>query len=633
MPENRRVDIRRILADPELRRELMVATVQATQAREGIETSREQAERAYYVVTEGERTAFFDLEQFRAVHGNSERREEAFALALRDCHARGRVRLDVARRDFSAVDGSPLAYRLGPLAHVFREAVPLEPSWGIAAQGVATADDSRFVRCRWELPNEVVGPGRDWVPFAKGGEFSRFYTDVYLAVLWRDNGAEIRRYDRAYIRNEQFYFKAGLTWPRRTQKGFNLRVLPEGCIFADKGPAVFPINEADTFYLLGVANSAVAEHIMRELVSFGSWEVGVIKRLPVPRPTPAQRERIADLAQTIYEAKAAWDEGNETSTRFRKPWLLRDDLSATSPLSTALERLTAIESDGDARVQKLYGELNDEVYKLYGVPDSRRSIIEDILGERPPELLWPQMEGKTAEHKRMEHVFRLLSYVAKRVVADSEDGIAPFSPIDGQPDLVERVHLELAALFRDRDVGQVEAEIANELRKNVSGYRRTAGIGEWLRNIFFEFHGSLYRNTPVIWHLASSRGTAPFAFGALVDYHRFDRNRMAKLRSHYLREAIETFRREAALADKSSNAEARLEWQTRLEEAVDFDRRLQWVEEGHHEGRDGGPYDYRILTPWKSAKDRPKGWDPDLDDGVQVNIAPLYRAGLLRANG
>ena len=42
-----RVDIRRILRDPALRRELMVGVIIATQAREGIETTREQAEAAY----------------------------------------------------------------------------------------------------------------------------------------------------------------------------------------------------------------------------------------------------------------------------------------------------------------------------------------------------------------------------------------------------------------------------------------------------------------------------------------------------------------------------------------------------------------------------------------------------------
>ena len=39
----------------------MVSTIQATQAREGIDTTSEQADRAYYVVSEGEKAAFFDL--------------------------------------------------------------------------------------------------------------------------------------------------------------------------------------------------------------------------------------------------------------------------------------------------------------------------------------------------------------------------------------------------------------------------------------------------------------------------------------------------------------------------------------------------------------------------------------------
>ena len=43
----RRVNLRAILADPKLRRELLVSTIRATQAREGITTTQEQAEAAY----------------------------------------------------------------------------------------------------------------------------------------------------------------------------------------------------------------------------------------------------------------------------------------------------------------------------------------------------------------------------------------------------------------------------------------------------------------------------------------------------------------------------------------------------------------------------------------------------------
>ena len=105
---------------------------------------------------------------------------------------------------------------------------------------------------------------------------------------------------------------------------------------------------------------------------------------------------------------------------------------------------------------------------------------------------------------------------------------------------------------------------------------------------------------------------------------------MARLRSTYLREAMDTFRREAALADKEGRADDRVGWQAKLEEAQDLDRRLQWVQEGHHEGPEGGDKDFRILTLWKKPHERPKGWGPDLDDGVKVNTEPLQKAGVLR---
>lgn len=47
MRASSRIDVRAILRDPCLRRALMVPVIQATQAREGITTTREQAERAY----------------------------------------------------------------------------------------------------------------------------------------------------------------------------------------------------------------------------------------------------------------------------------------------------------------------------------------------------------------------------------------------------------------------------------------------------------------------------------------------------------------------------------------------------------------------------------------------------------
>ena len=628
---SRRLNVKAILADADLRRQLMVSTIQATQAREGIDTSPEQADRAYYVVTEAERATFFELERFKGgKRGDQDKRHEMLVKGLR-AEADG-LRYDIARRDFAAIDGSPLAYEcVGIIAPVFRELPALDPAVGTAAQGLATAADDRFVRCFWEIPEDARGQGCAWVPFAKGGEFSRFYADVFLVVDWRDHGADIRGFDGAYIRNEQHYFKPGMTWPLRTQRGFNLRVMPEGCIFGHKGPAVFPKDPSETFYLLGIANSAPAEFLLRGLMSFGSWEVGVIKRLPIPQVSSKQMERVFHLAKSIHDAKREWDTGNELSTSFTRPWVLRS--ADAKSFSEALDAALAFEVAAEEQIQTTYNGLNAEAYRLYGIPDATEAHIERNLGERPPEVIWPQMEGKTVEQKRMEHVWRLLSFAVKRVIEADNDGLVPFSQATGEARLVDRVRQELVGFFPGRDESQLEVEIVNELKRSVKGYRTCASLDDWLANAFFDCHVSLYKSRPIFWHIVSTQGTAPFAFGALVHYHRFDKNRMAKLRASYVRDAIEELRREAGLADKAGRAEDRVELQAKVEEVQALDKNLQLIQEGHHEGPHGDTRDFRILTPWKKPDARPKRWTPDLDDGVKVNIAPLDRAGVLRVSG
>lgn len=102
MARHERADLRAILADPDLRRELMVRTIQATQAREGIETTKEQAERAYYAVTEGERASVFDLRRFRtSKSGGGDRRHQMFVKAL--AGADDGIRYDVRRREFDTL--------------------------------------------------------------------------------------------------------------------------------------------------------------------------------------------------------------------------------------------------------------------------------------------------------------------------------------------------------------------------------------------------------------------------------------------------------------------------------------------------------------------------------------------------
>lgn len=629
----RRLDIRGILADPNLRRELMVPTIQSTQAREGIETTHEQAERAYYVVTEGERATFFDLEPFRAIKRQPERRHEMFVRSLQNDE--GAPRIDVARRDFGFIEGSLLAYRnIVWLAPLFKDHPSLDPAYGATRSGLNTTEIERFTRQRWEVATDP--DERTWVLFAKGGDFSRFYSDWDLVIDWKADGKVYKgvvaeKYGSAsrFVKSESDYFRPGVTWMQTTNLGINARLLPGLGIFGVASPTFFPNDAAQMMVFLAVMNSALFD-ALAHCVATRNWGATAIGSIPIPRMSATLQTTLGEMARSIHDCKANWDDGNETSTRFSVPWILRKDLVGGDSLGARLEALSRREQADENDIREAYARLNDAVFSLYGIPDQTRARIEEGLGERPPELLWPQQAGKSPDQKRMEHVWRLLSYAVKRVLEADDDGIVGFNAVNGEPRLVERVRQELATLFPGRDANQVEVEIVNELKRTVKGYRKCASLDEWLDNAFFEYHAGLYKNRPIFWHIASAQGTSRFAFGALVHYHRFDKNRMAKLRASYLRDAIEEFRREAGLADKAGRTDDRIEWQSKVEEAQALDKKLQLIQEGHHDGAEGGERDYRILTPWKEPHQRPKGWDPDLDDGVKVNIEPFEKAGVLR---
>jgi len=62
-------------------------------------------------------------------------------------------------------------------------------------QGLATANDARFVRFTWEAPPaEWVLPARarHWAPFEKGGGYGKWFGHHFWVVDWQYNGARIK---------------------------------------------------------------------------------------------------------------------------------------------------------------------------------------------------------------------------------------------------------------------------------------------------------------------------------------------------------------------------------------------------------------------------------------------------------
>ncbi|HKQ38033.1 MAG TPA: BREX-1 system adenine-specific DNA-methyltransferase PglX, partial [Verrucomicrobiae bacterium] len=190
-----------------------------------------------------------------------------------------------SQQDFAALPTSAYGYWMS------KRLIALygpENSIGVRAaevkQGTATADDFRFLRLAWEIPVVTIGLTSDWAPFAKGGEYSRFFDDIHLMICWKGNGREVDAFPGAYIRNSSFYGLPGITWPRRTTSPFGPRAFPAGCAFGDKGPVAFPKTGVSPYVLLAVLLSCPARLILSVRLGAGddapgsasrSYEVGL----------------------------------------------------------------------------------------------------------------------------------------------------------------------------------------------------------------------------------------------------------------------------------------------------------------------------------------------------------------------
>jgi len=186
------------------------------------------------------------------------------------------------------------------------------------------------------------------------------------------------------------------------------------------------------------------------------------------------------------------------------------------------------------------------------------------------------------------------------------DGIVCLPSVAGEAPAADRLQQLLGLAFGPSWSPAKLKELLEE-----SGSKKK-NLGDWLRDDFFKQHCGLFGNRPFIWHIWDGHRDG---FAALVNYHCLDRKTLEKLTYTYLGDWIE--RQRAELRDERAGAEARLAAASKLRSS------LELILDGEP------PYD--IYVRWKSLSAQPIGWDPDVNDGVRVNVRPFVEAGVLRS--
>ncbi len=220
---------------------------------------------------------------------------------------------------------------------------------------------------------------------------------------------------------------------------------------------------------------------------------------------------------------------------------------------------------------------------------------------------WPRQTGSTFVGYPMLGSDALQKHAER-------DGIVCLSAIAGKSSAEER----LVALLADAFGSSWSAGKLAGLLKDIGFVEKS--LGDWLRDGFFLQHCELFRQRPFVWHIWDGRRDG---FHALVNYHHLSgpagqaRRTIEKLMFSYLGDWIDRQR-----AEQRANREGA---DSRLAASEFLRSELAKILDGE------SPYD--IFVRWKQLHEQPIGWEPDISDGVRVNVRPFVRARPFGARG
>lgn len=192
-----------------------------------------------------------------------------------------------------------------------------------------------------------------------------------------------------------------------------------------------------------------------------------------------------------------------------------------------------------------------------------------------------------------------------------DDGIVCLPSVRGETPAHDRLLKLLIAAWETVQYGSWKPAVLDKLLADADCAGK--GLDVWLREKFFEQHAKRFHHRPFIWHVWDGLKDG---FAALVNYHQLDHKKLERLIHTYLGDWIR--QQEAGVRSGVDGAP------TRLAAAQDLKRRLELILEGEP------PYD--IFVRWKKLSEQPIGWNPDLNDGVRLNIRPFMTAEVLRHN-
>lgn len=474
----------------------------------------------------------------------------------------------VSQQNFEKIPGCPIGYWVSEkifsrFAGNLALSAVCKPT-----QGLATADNARFLRYWHEVNLEKIGFGcgsaeealgtkRKWFPYNKGGGSRRWYGLQEYIINWENDGLEVRSNKGAVIRNPNYYFQPSISWSKVSSSTIAFRYFPMGFIFADAGMSLFP--KISYNILQGYCNSNVCSSLMKLLSPTMNYEIGQVSQLPyIDNNSPIIESLVS---QNISISKSDWN-AHETSWDFQENEIVRlskEQGEGSHRLSDLMDAYREHWTEQFLQLHANEEELNRQFIEIYGLED-------ELTPDVPPEEITILQQGEIyIENGQIVWqndviVKQLISYAvgcmlgryrldkpglhiahpeptAEEIAAYTfngkqwsidEDGILPLMPSDTD-------FSDNATVMFKRWL--VVAFGEDTLVDNLNCVEAALGksLDDYFVKDFWKDHKKMYQNRPIYWLFSSKKG----AFQCLAYMHRMNAYTAERIRTKYLLPHIE----------------------------------------------------------------------------------------------
>lgn len=514
--------------------------------------------------------------------------------------------------------------RLSELAHC---------QFGLNSRG----NDEELFRTWWEIPSSETF-NVDWPTVKLGGDPEHFYRDSHYVVDWRDDARRIKEIAKTAaggtLSGLNYYFRPGLTYIYASRTTFSVQPLEAGSVFSAAAHGCFPYKEEDLLLFLGFLNSEPVRLFLKIINPDRFFQSVYVRTLPVPDLMP-QRDVIESAVLIALKVCRTYSQGDECSRLFATEWTCSCEPSNKSVFTSAMEHIGQIVE----RLSQAKSLIDKASFLAYGLSEKDIALLQcnigvstarNIPGDQTLQLSSPKPFAQSHLSYVLGCAFGRwdVRYANRELVRPELP--APFDPLPNCPptaiqdqvcgivgngilvddpdhdeDVIRQVHVVLEKIWTQRWEA-VESEACRELGMgNLREYFRKPG-----KNGFWDDHIARYskrrRAAPIYWLLQSSKKN----YAIWLYYHRLDKDLLFKALVNYVEPKIrlETSRLESLRTQKAAAGESGKEAK-RL--AKDVERQEDFLSE---------------LRDFEDKLRRAANLhlEPDLNDGVVLNIAPLW---------